>query len=256
MITKNDIIADMHTHTTFSEHAFSTIEENVQYALKNGLKYIAITDHYYNSGTIINKKNETTRIKYMEKTINSSLDNIKIIGSAEFNLNQEIFNINDMKELSWKPIGLHSWFLDIPNTSLDILYEKFKQASNYLECTCFVHIERELHKLEHKRYKENPCCKDIKNWLESICDLAKSRDIYLELNESSIISNECGGVERIRYWLQYAKQNKNKISLGSDSHFCRSVGNFTNAIKLLNEIDYPKELILNCNEQKLKSLFK
>ena len=254
MITKNDIIADMHTHTIFSEHAYSTMEENIQYALKNNLKYIAITDHYYNDGTSIHKKNETTRIEYMENNINPYLNKIQIIGSAEFNLNQEIYDFEKISKLKWRPIGLHSWFIDIPNSSLETIYEKFNDATKDNKHNCFVHIERELHKLENKKYANDYCGKDIQLWLKSICDLAKKKDIYLELNESSIISNECGGIDRIKYWLKYAKENKNLISLGSDSHFCRRVGNFTNAIELLNEIDYPKELILNCNEDIIKML--
>ena len=39
------IIADTHTHTVASTHAYSTLLENVQYAKKAGLRAIAITDH-------------------------------------------------------------------------------------------------------------------------------------------------------------------------------------------------------------------
>ena len=39
------IIADTHTHTIASTHAYSTLLENVGYAKKAGLRAIAITDH-------------------------------------------------------------------------------------------------------------------------------------------------------------------------------------------------------------------
>ena len=39
------IIADTHTHTLMSTHAYSTIIENIAEAKKKGLKFIAITDH-------------------------------------------------------------------------------------------------------------------------------------------------------------------------------------------------------------------
>jgi histidinol phosphatase-like PHP family hydrolase len=42
MIYKEDIIADMHTHTISSLHAYSTIEENIMYAQRAGMKYIAV----------------------------------------------------------------------------------------------------------------------------------------------------------------------------------------------------------------------
>ena len=56
----------------------------------NGIKYLAITDHYLNDGTDIEKKNETARIVYAER-INYHEKDIKIIAGAEFNLNQNLY---------------------------------------------------------------------------------------------------------------------------------------------------------------------
>ena len=46
----------------------------------------------------------------------------------------------------------------------------------------------------------------------------------------------------------------NKIYLGTDAHYCEEVGDFENTIKLLNKVNYPKELILNCNKNLLAQL--
>ena len=51
-----------------------------------------------------------------------------------------------------------------------------------------------------------------------------------------------------------AKENKNMISLGTDAHSCYEVGRFDNVLCLLNEIDYPKDLIINCDNDKLLKL--
>lgn len=257
MIKNEDIIADMHTHTTFSGHAYSSIKENIEIAKKRGRKYLAITDHFYGDGTEIAKKNEVCRIQYMEERINKLEKDITIIGSAEFNINQEIQYWDKLKKMKWRPIGFHSWFIDIPNTTLDDLYNKFIDSID--KHNCFVHIERELHKVEQGKYKEsyydkNLLPSDIKYWLEAICIEAKKRDIFLEVNESSIITNDGNSAKRLKYWLKFAKQNGNKISLGSDAHYYLEVGKFTNVLKYLNEVDYPKDLILNCNEEMLKNL--
>ena len=40
-----DIKTDLHTHTLVSQHAYSTVIENVKYAAENGVEAIAVTDH-------------------------------------------------------------------------------------------------------------------------------------------------------------------------------------------------------------------
>ena len=40
------ILTDLHTHTIYSGHAFSTIGENAAEAARNGLEAIAMTDHF------------------------------------------------------------------------------------------------------------------------------------------------------------------------------------------------------------------
>lgn len=259
MITQNDILADLHVHTIASLHAYSTIWENIQIAKERGLEYIAITDHYFNLGDAITTKNEVGRIAYLEKTTNIGNLPVKVIGGAEFNLNQVIPKGKDyhnkLMKLKWKPIGLHTWFVNVENTTLNQLYCLFEIAAMNLDnFTTFAHIERELQDIDNKRHG-SILDDEIKEFLEKVVLIAKKYDIILEVNEASLIRNEGGGKERVRYWLNFAKENKCKISLGTDAHFCMAVGDFTNTIELLNELDYPKELILNCNRDWLETMF-
>ena len=41
-----NIKCDTHTHTIYSRHAYSTIEENVRAAAENGIELLASTDHF------------------------------------------------------------------------------------------------------------------------------------------------------------------------------------------------------------------
>ena len=69
MIKQKDIIADLHIHTIASLHAHSTLYECIQEAAENGMKYIAITDHYYGDGTELYRKNEINRLANLEKSV-------------------------------------------------------------------------------------------------------------------------------------------------------------------------------------------
>lgn len=40
-----EIIADLHCHTIFSKHAYNTLRDNINAAVKKNLKALAITDH-------------------------------------------------------------------------------------------------------------------------------------------------------------------------------------------------------------------
>lgn len=252
MIKREDIIADFHIHTVGSLHAYSTLKECIDSAKENGMKYIAITDHYYNDGTKLNKKHELNRIVYLEHRAQKSRSGVSVIGGAEFNIAQEIPDWKKLKKLKWKLIGIHSWFLDRAAATIDEVYQYFEEAAEAFNA--FAHIERELYKIDNGRYGSQVTY-EIKDFFDKMVKLAKDKDIILELNESSLVINEKGGYDRIVYWLMKAKENGNIISLGTDSHYCEEIGRFDLAIELLNQIGYPKEKILNCNEDMIREYF-
>ena len=253
MIIQSDIIADLHTHTIFSKHAYSTIEENIAAAKKMNLKYLAITDHIYNDGTPLEIKNEATRCKYLEKEVNCCREDGDpyIISGGEFNIAQKLNQWNKLKKLKWRPIGLHGFNLDIEKFSLKQLYREFEKAAD--NHNAFAHIERELYKIDNYRHGEG-LDNEVKDFFKAIIELAKDKDILLEVNESSIRNNPAdGNATRIEYWLSIAKDRNCRIYLASDAHYSGRIGKFPLAIELLNDIDYPQELILNCNEDQIKS---
>lgn len=250
MISKEDIIVDMHTHTMASLHAYSTIEENMTYAEKVGLKYIAVTDHYFHNGDDVAKKHEILRIKYMENNINSYAD-VKIIGSAEFNILQDCEYRRKLEKLKWRPIGLHQSFVPgIHEMTYDDLYKGFEEASEWNNA--FNHIERELDELCYGKFKDGLTA-EAKDFLEKVVILAKNKNILLEINERSLGSHSKGYPDILRYWLNIAVQNGNRFYLGTDAHFCREVGHFEKCLEVLKEFGIEKDRVLNCNEDELVS---
>ena len=243
MITEKDLLADMHTHTIFSLHAHSTVKENALVAKAKGYKYIGITDHFIGYKDSINRSNQVARLTTLSMCNN---DDCVLIPSFEFNVGQDIYDKRAYNKTKWKPIGLHRNFLEEEIKSIDELYQKYVIYANSFNC--FIHIERDLDFYlsdEEKKNSENI----INDFLIKICKLAKDNNIYLELNE---LSFRKGYYDRIKYWLTFAKENGNLISLGSDAHYCDDVGDFKYSIDLINEIDFPINRILNCDEEKIK----
>lgn len=249
MICKKDIIADMHTHTVASLHAYSTLEELMHYAELAGMRYIGITDHYFHNGDDLINKNEVSRIKYMELNVNKVSENIKVISSAEFNFLQDKEYQKKLSMLKWRPIGLHKSFAPgLKMLNYDELFEDFKNAAEWN--TAFNHIERELDKLCYGKFTDS-LPDEAKKFLEKVVLLAGEKNIFLEINEHSLESDR-GYDKIVRYWMDIAVENGNRFCLGTDAHFCRETGLFEKSIALLNSYGIDKSRVLNCDEDEVK----
>lgn len=253
MLYKKDIIADLHTHTIASKHAFSTVKENVEAAKKKNLKYLAITEHFYQNGDEIECKNEIARMCYTKNLIQSP--SMHIISGVELNLKHktEVLEIDKIyKNVLWRLVGLHSWYVDIPNTKVkDIpeLFEKSLNGNKYVTPTAFAHIEREL--TDCKGGKD---MKKIKNALSDIVDIAVANNIVLEINEGSFHRDNDIVTEEMMFWMTLAKERNVIFSIGSDAHYCDDIGIFDKSIKLINTIGISKNRIINANPDMLEDL--
>lgn len=256
MIKREDILADLHTHTTFSGHAYSTLKEHIDELNKDGfVKFIAVTDHFYEGLNSLDKKNISARLNYCKDRFNRFDVGASVINGCEFNIGQYTDELKYLKDLDWKVIGLHNWFFNITRKTLKEVKDEifFALSLPTFKFTTLAHIEREIQKINAGRVGSE-LTDEVKKFLDDIVDFCKINNIYMELNESSIVFNEDGAVGRLTYWLHKAKENGNFISLGTDAHSCYEVGKFDNSIKLLNELDYPKSLIINCDKEKLIEL--
>jgi len=144
------------------------------------------------------------------------------------------------EETKWRLLGFHSFFLTAKDIKIEEVPQYFEQAMKVVKPTAFAHIEREIYKCiggDNER--------KIRNCLGELIELAKANNIFLEINESSIEINEHGGIERMHQWIEMAKEQNVMFSLGSDSHYCDSVGHFENAIEMINYHNIPVHKILN-----------
>ena len=252
MLQQDDILADLHTHTLYSMHAFSTLYENMQCARAAGIHYLAVTDHYYGTGDRLAIKNENTRLKQVQREL-ARYDTVpRIIGGAEFNLGQVPVRPSILEKLVWRPIGLHSFFMSYSSVTAEGLYGMFRDAADQ-GYNAFAHIERKLHVIEDGRLGTSLGMRS-QELLRRIVRLAAERHIFLEVNEASLSRNEPGARERMTFWLREAKRCGCRLSLGTDAHYCEAVGRFPNAVALLDQIDYPKSLILNCDRDLLEAM--
>jgi len=226
------ISADMHTHTIASTHAFSTILENSVCAKEIGLKALAITDHEPNML-------DAPHIWHFENlsTIPRILNDVIIIRGVEANIIDSEGNIDmpkcTLEKMEWVVASMHS-----PCIEKGTVEENTKRYMGICK-NPYVDV------IGHPTTNEYPW--DYEKGLKYI----KEYDKIIEINESSI-NVRAGALENAVEMLKVCKRLEIPITLDSDAHFCQRIGVTTSAVKLIEELEYPKELIINLDWEILK----
>lgn len=226
---------DLHTHTIASDHAYSTIEENIRYASEIGMEAIAITDH------AIAMDDAPMRWHFSSlRSLPKYVDGVRLLSGSEVN----IIDINGAVDL--EPNELRS---------LDIVVASIHECC-YADCGKDDHTSAYLGVLENPGvdilgHSGNPRCRyDI----EKVVTRAKELHKLIEINAHSF---DCRS-DSIPICHEIALACK-KIGCGicvdSDAHFSRCIGQFDKAFEMLAELDFPEELIMNRSYKALREHF-
>ncbi len=231
------ILIDVHTHTISSGHAYSTINENMQAASEKGLTALAITDH--SPGM----PGSTHLFHFANlKVIPNELYGVKLLRGVEANI------INYEGEIDM-PEGILS-SLDMVIASLHPPCIEFADEETVTACIEKVMKNPYVNIIGHPGDNRYPM-----NW-ERIVKSSKETGTLLEVNNASLKpgSFRPGVRENLIMILKYCKQYEVPVVLGSDAHFYTAIGEFKEAIELFEEIDFPENLVLNTNPEKLMTL--
>ena len=224
--------ADLHTHTIASTHAYSTITENCQWAAEYGIKALAMTDHamampdsphewhFYNMRVLPRKIHGVTVLKGIEANI--------------ININGDI-DIPEhlLPSLEWIVASMHEEAIT-PDTVENITNAYLKACLN--PCIDVIgHCTSDAFYFDYEK-----CVKQFKEY-----------EKLVEINESSII-NKAGSRKNCYELLKLCKKYEVPVVVDSDSHFCQNIGQTPNAIKIIEEVDFPEELIINYDWNKVR----
>ena len=211
-----EIIADLHTHTLASTHAFNTVTEMARAAYEMGHKAIAITDHgpqmpdsphiwhFYNLMRLPQKIEGVFLLRGMEADV------LNIRGELDFS--QAEF---ERLQPDWVIASIHSDTLQ-PG---EYTQEDFNQL--WLNIAQNPYVDMIGHS-ESKRYRY---------------DYDALAPVFAR-NHMKELALAC-------------KQAGTKVAVNSDGHSIYHLGRVEHILNLLREIDFPQELVVNASMETL-----
>lgn len=223
---------DLHTHTIASTHAYSTIIENCRAASVKGLKAIAMTDH-------APLELDSPHIWHFENLhiLPLEIEGVRVLKGVEANIcnadGELDINEHLLKKLEWVVASFHRPVFFPDNGSQ--LYDVYKKVCRN------VHIDMIGH----------PTAGDIEYDAETLVKLFKEYDKLVEFNEASLVAGR-SKKQKLIDLVKACKKYEVSAAINSDAHFCDRIGDVVNVESLLAELDFPQELIVNIDFEKLK----
>lgn len=227
---------DVHTHTVASGHAFSTLQEMVYAASERGLKLLGITEHAPSvPGTCaevyFRNLHMVPRLMY----------GVELMLGAEINILDTSGNM-DMSESLMRR-------LDIRIASIhSALYSGGDKKQN-TEAVMSVIRNPLINIIAH------PADGAAELDFESLVLAAKENHTLLEINNSSLnpVRNKVKATENSLELLRLCKKHYAPIILGSDAHISFDIAAYNYIYPLLEQVDFPEELIINTSLLRFKS---
>ncbi len=225
-----NILTDTHTHTNASAHAYSTLYENMCAARDKGLELVACTNH----GPQMPDAPHLWHFLYF-KALPRVVEGVKLICGVEANI------LNKLGEL------------DIPKKILedmDIVIASIHNCT-YSEEVGGDHTETWMNIIDNPLvdilgHTGSP---DFLYDMDTVIPYAKEKRVCIEINNHSFLSRP-QNVERCREIALACKKYKAPIVVNSDAHFMGEIGIVPKAVAMLEEMDFPEELIMNLNAER------
>lgn len=231
-------IIDLHCHTIASGHAYSTLKENIDEAKLKGLKYVGVSDHAPNMPG-------STHPFYFGNlgVIKEEINGVKVLKGIEANIMDFDGNIDIPSDVVGKLDYVIASFHP-PCINPGNIHENTKAILNVME-------NKEVKIIGHLDDSRYPVD------YEKVILKAKENNTLLEINNSSLRTNSfrVGAIENAKVLLNLCKKHDVKVILGSDAHIYYQVGNFENCTKILEEVNFPGNLVVNFNEEYIKEYF-
>lgn len=221
-------LVDLHTHTIASGHAYSTWSENVREAKKRGLLAIGISEHAMMMPGTCGELYFTNF-----KVLPEHIGEMRVLNGIEAN----IMDYNGTIDVSEAVLDKVDYIIASMHAPC-IKGGTVSENTDAFICTMRNPYVKIIGHPDDDRYPVD---------YNELTIAAASENVALELNNSSInpLSTRINGEKNIRKMLEKCMDNHTRIIMGTDSHYCKDIGRFKDSYRILKDIGFPQELIIN-----------
>ena len=229
------LLADLHTHTIASGHAYSTLTENARAARARGLELIAVTDH----GPGVPQGAHPWYFWNL-KVVPSVLDGVRILKGCEANVSPDTDNGIDLPDavlglLDFVAVGFH------PTGGFDVP-DRARNTAALLRVLANPLVDQITHPGNEDEFPLD---------LDAVVEAAVRHNVILELNDHSFdpSSSRSGSTARERQFAGAAYEAGAPVAIGSDAHYALHVGHFDAALAIAEEFGFAEDRIVNRNAE-------
>lgn len=227
-------ILDIHTHTIASGHAYNTMTEMIRTARDKGLEVYGITEHAPNMPG-------SCHDFYFHnlKVVDRQYEGMEVLLGVELNILDEKGTV-DMEEP-------HLGVMDVAIASLHTPCIQSGSREWNTECILQTMKNPHINVIGHPDDGRYPLD------YEAIVQAAKDTHTLLEINNNSLNpkSFRQNTRENDLEILRLCKKYQVSVILGSDAHYDKDICNHQLIVPLLEEAEFPEDLVVNTDKEKL-----
>ena len=243
------IATDIHTHTLFSRHAYSTIAENVAAARAAGLELLGSADHF--SEMLFPEQH----IRNFQFFLNQGIwprtwDGVTLLRGAEVDIvsTSGAFFGQDIacpQSIVGRPYRQEKSLFEHVTDDLDYLVASVHNAAFARGASVAETTQMYLAALENPKVLVlgHTGRSGVVFDVDEVLTAAKERGKLIEINNHSLEGQ--GHHEACRHIAERCAELGVGITVSSDAHIAPAIGRFPYAEGLLEEVHFPEELIKN-----------
>ena len=229
-------IADCHTHSIACAHAYSTVTEIAQAAAQAGLACVALTDH----GPAMDDSPHLYHFLNL-RVLPKEICGVRVLRGIEANILNAAGELDLenrwLEQMEMVIASVHD--ITIQDTAYDTLTAAWTAVANNPRVMVAGHPGRGGEALRFD--------------YETVIPLLGKNGKAVEINEHTFKISKAESADNCRQILTLCAKHGVPVIINSDAHYHAAIGRFDNVPRLLKELDFPENLILNTDITRLSA---